>query len=193
MIQEIMEKANQLYTGFVVAPVEYQVAIGIGVLVVIAALKSIWSVLYPVRWTAASLLRVTAFLMHPRKRKVKTTEAVDDVSKSVPFDFSTKEKAQAAYTFYAGTDAVQMLSDEQMKVISEAIDVYRLEGHGGLTTENERRKMQKRIAALQVTAEPVAQIDTSTLEARITELEAERVTVAPKLVEKAMPSKADVI
>lgn len=189
MIQEIMDKASQLYTGFIVAPVEYQVAIGIGVLVVIAALKNVWGILYPVRWTAASLLRVAAFLMHPRKRKAKTTTATDDVSKSVPFDFSTKEKAKAAYAFYAGTDAVQMLSDQQMNIMSEAVNVYDLRGNGGLTTERARRKMQQRIDALQTTAEPVTQPDTSALEARITELEAKRVT---QFVEKAMPSGADV-
>ena len=130
MIQEIMEKANQLYTGFVVAPVEYQVAIGIGVLVVIAALKSIWSVLYPVRWTAASLLRVAAFLMHPRKRNKKDNPSLSMSRQGVAFDVTTKENFVATVKSYKGKLA-RNLSEAQINLLIKTAKVYRYQTERG--------------------------------------------------------------
>lgn len=66
----------------------------------------------------------------------------------VPFDFSTEEKAQAAYDFYAGTEVVQMLTPEQMDIISEAIDHFGLKKNSGLTAEKQRRETQSRVNSM---------------------------------------------
>lgn len=123
MIQEIMDKASQLYTGFIVAPVEYQVAIGIGVLVVIAALKNVWGILYPVRWTAASLLRVAAFLMHPRKRKKQDSPSPSTTGQGIAFDVTTKGNFVATVKSYKGKLA-RNLSNEQINLLIETANIY---------------------------------------------------------------------
>jgi hypothetical protein len=71
MIQDIMEQAGQYYTCFVNMPTEGKVIISVGALVILAALKNIWGLLKPVRWTAAKLLNGVAFILFPRRRKPK--------------------------------------------------------------------------------------------------------------------------
>jgi hypothetical protein len=69
--------------------------------------------------------------------------------KPPPFDLSTKEKAQATYDYYCGTDVVQALSLKQMGLVSEAINLYGLTKNNGITDEKKRREMQKKISELQ--------------------------------------------
>ena len=165
MIQEWIDKADQLYTAFVVMPTEYKVVVGIGVLVALAALKNIWGMLYPVRWTAASFLRISAFLMHPRKRKKKeqeerfrwfgATSSQSDITTKTkeipPFNFATPAAATKAYDYYSRAPMVYDLSDDQIEFMSDAIEIYEIRGNGQLTIERKRR----RVVALAVQMETI--------------------------------------
>jgi len=64
-----MQNLIEIYHTIVELPVEYQVVLGIGALVVLAAIRNMWGILFPLRWAVASLLRVVAFLLHSRKRQ----------------------------------------------------------------------------------------------------------------------------
>lgn len=128
MIQEIIERAGQYYTGFINLPIEGQVIGGVGLIVVLAALKTVWGMLYPVRWTAASLLRIAAFLVHPRKRglnKAPNKRAVD-----VPFDVSTDKRFIATVKSYKGKLA-RNLSDEQLNLLMATAKIYGWATHRG--------------------------------------------------------------
>tara|TARA_R110002096_G_scaffold81468_1_gene190052 strand:- start:672 stop:1205 length:534 start_codon:yes stop_codon:yes gene_type:complete len=147
----MIDRIVQMYDAFMAMPIEGQIITGAGALVVIAATRTVWKIAYPVRWTAASTLRLSAWLIHPRKRKATSRQvASNDI---VPFDFSTKEKAKAAYAFYAGTDMVQTMSVDQMDLLSEAFELYNLRGNMGLTNEKNRRQMQEKMDHLQKMAE----------------------------------------
>jgi len=160
MIQELIARANQYYIGFTNLPIEGQVIGGVGLLVVVAALKNVWGILYPVRWTAASLLRIAAFLMHPRKRKPKTDPGgrkgvFDDGGTSTIFDASSKERFIATVKSYKGKLA-RDLSNEQINLLIKAGDIYQYQTvrhyNGGLglmkhiVTEQERRLAEAKVA-----------------------------------------------
>lgn len=188
MIQEVFARAGQYYTGFINLPIEGQVIGGVGLIIVIAAIKNVWGMLYPVRWTAASLLRVAAFLMNPRKRKSKKTDSVErSATDIIPFNVSNKKKTIRTYGFYGGTVAVQKLTDDQMEVLSAAIIKFDVGGNGGLTAERCRRDELQR---------PPQVVDTSALEKRIADLEVQGFnatqTPAPVVVTRVAPSEADV-
>lgn len=191
MIQELIERAGQYYTGFINLPVEGQAIGVVGLIVVLAALKTVWGMLYPVRWTAASLLRIAALLMHPRKRKPKKTDGVELAADVIPFNVSNKKKTIKTYGFYGGTMAVQNLTDSQIEVLSAAIIKFDVRGNGGLSAERRRRDELKC---------PPQVVDTNALEARIVELEVSNFnatqTPAPRdyqvVVERVVPSEADV-
>jgi len=149
----MIDKMTQLYTAFMNMPLEGQIVAGVCAVVVLAAMRTVWKVLFPVRWTISTLFRLVAFVMNPRRRTAKAKAETKDGASVVPFDFSTRENAQAAYDFYAGTDVVQTLSAGQMEIISEAITLYSLEKNGGLGRERDRRKMQEKIRQLQLGAQ----------------------------------------
>lgn len=130
MIQELLQRANQYYVGFVNLPIEGQVVCGIGAVVVLAAVKNVWGILYPVRWTAASLLRIAAFLMHPRKKKQKSnvdTEGRKGIfngeKEQTPFDVSSKQRFVATVKSYKG-NRVRELSDAQIDLLFNAATIY---------------------------------------------------------------------
>ena len=128
MIQELIERVSQYYTGFINLPIEGQVIGGIGLVVVIAAMKTLWGMLYPVRWTAASILRIAAFLVYPRKRgsrKVAGKRTVD-----VPFDVSTAKRFIATVKSYKGKMA-RNLSQDQLNLLIETAGIYNYATFGG--------------------------------------------------------------
>ncbi|MEE8114328.1 MAG: hypothetical protein V3T23_08225 [Nitrososphaerales archaeon] len=144
----MIDKITQLYDAFMAMPMEGQIITGIGALVTIAALKTIWGMFLPIRWLAASTLRVCAWVMHPRKRRAKD-QKVAVAEQMVPFDFSDKKTAQAAYNFYSKPDVVQGLSSEEMEIVSEAIELFNLSKNGRMTAELDRRAVQKKAAKMQ--------------------------------------------
>lgn len=120
MIQEMMEKFNQLYVGFVNLPIEGQVVSGVGALVVLAALKNLWSLLYPARWGIATSLRGLAYAIHPRGRQPKTNNP--KATKAPKFhapvwDLSTNESLRDVVLYYGSKNNVATLSKEQMTAI----------------------------------------------------------------------------
>lgn len=171
MIQELIERAGQYYTGFINLPIEGQVIGGIGLVVVMAAMKTLWGMLYPVRWTAASLLRIAAFLVHPRKRgpkKASSKRAVD-----VPFDVSTKKRFAATVKCYKGKKS-RYLSDAQLDLLIKTAGIYgyytSTESHlmGYIVTEQHRRRNEEK-------AQQQAK-EAADLQNKVAEVEPEKVT-----------------
>jgi hypothetical protein len=72
---DIVERINTLYATVMALPVEGQVAIGIGALVIVALARNIWKLLYPVRWVAATTLRGGAWALCRRKRVARQAPA----------------------------------------------------------------------------------------------------------------------
>ena len=126
-----MSKLDQLYTGFVNMPTEYQVVASVGCLVLLAAVKNVWGMLYPVRLAAASLLRSVAYVLHPRK-KTQKTQRVQKGSTTVqverdtppPFDVSSKGNFIITMRYYANKDTVNQLSTEQVGLLFDTASVY---------------------------------------------------------------------
>ena len=136
-MQDLTSKFSQLYEGFLVMPVEYQVVVSAGLLIALAALKNIWSMLYPVRLATASLLRSVAFVIHPRKKKVRVSVAKKVVDNEVPrtgffprsappaFELDTVEKFYAVVEYYGDTgnsEELKALSYPQLQLLKKAAD-----------------------------------------------------------------------
>lgn len=209
MIQELMERASQYYTGFVNLPVEGQVIGGVGLLVVLAALKNVWSILYPVRWTAASLLRIAAFLMNPRRRKkVQKGLTTIDVNGNAPlWDFTNEDSYNKVVLYYGHKKNVAeltALSHDQLRQIRKITGVTNTHQSSNkklkaaykvIRAERIKRERAEDMQGLVVQEAappcpptPWVQSDTNALEARITELEEMHSPATPKFVEQAAPS-----
>ena len=161
MIQELIEKAGQYYTGFTHLPIEGQVIAGAGMLVLLAALRNLWRMLYPVRWTAASLLRIAAFLVQRKKRKTKKTDVGQVVADIIPFDISNKKKTIKTYAFYGTTPAVQNLTDHQINVLEAATVKFKIKGHGGLGPERRRRDDARKLLIQKMVVKTIPPFDLS--------------------------------
>jgi hypothetical protein len=150
MINEIFTKLDQYYTAFMGLPIEGQVICGVGLLVALAAAKNIWGLISPVRWTAATTLRGVAFLLHrgrKTQRKVNPCTQIEvpkqtHASDIVPFDISTKKKAQLTYDCWPKPTLAHKLTDNEIEMLSAAISKFKLKPNGLLTKERARRKEQ---------------------------------------------------
>tara|TARA_R110000822_G_scaffold88608_10_gene205226 strand:- start:1048 stop:1773 length:726 start_codon:yes stop_codon:yes gene_type:complete len=132
----MIDRIVQMYDAFMAMPIEGQIITGAGALVVIAATRTVWKIAYPVRWTVASTLRVGAWVLNPRRRR----SGKGDFNTVPEFDLSNKKKAAVTYAYYAGTDAIQGLTQEQMTRLNAAVDHYSLPPNGGLSAERYRRQ-----------------------------------------------------
>ena len=135
MIQEVIERLGQYYTGFINLPLEGQIICGIGAVVVLSAFKNVWKLLFPVRWGAATLLRTAAFLVSPGKKKVK----VRGNSDILPFDLSNKKKTKKTYEYYTWEPRVYDLTDEQLNDLDAAVFNFEIRGNGRIGKERRRR------------------------------------------------------
>lgn len=135
---------NDLYDAFLNSPTEYKILMGVGTLVMVSALRNIWGMLKPVRWTAATALRLTAGVLHRGRHQWQVARQGSPL-----FDFSTEEAAEQAYNQYGTDPEVRSLSRKQMKQLIKARDIWGFYGHGGIAKEIGRRKMEKEALRLQ--------------------------------------------
>ena len=84
-----------------------------------------------------------------RRQSMNNVEEVTPTSSVVPFDFSTEQRAAAAYEYYASDNVAPTLSEKQMELIADAIEVYSLVGNGGLGREKKRRIMRQKMAEVE--------------------------------------------
>lgn len=116
----MLDQAVELWNGFIGLPTEYQVAIGVGGLICLAALRNIWGMLYPVRFLFAGALRGIAFVAHPRKQIGSKQSNQEELQEAPVFNVSTPEQLKATLKYYvANTIKVQELSDDQINVLDD--------------------------------------------------------------------------
>jgi len=167
-MQDLTSKFSQLYEGFLVMPVEYQVVVSAGLLIALAALKNVWGMLYPVRLAAASLLRSVAFVIHPRKKakkepnlfKIKVIEdqpiktGIFSPNVAPPFELDTVSKFYAVVNYYSDSsnkEALKSLEYSQLQLLKKAVDASPITGKDdNLLTKGDKgfnkliKKMTKR-------------------------------------------------
>ncbi len=123
-----MQNLIEIYSTIVELPVEYQVILGIGALVVLAALRNVWGILFPLRWAVASLFRVVAYLLHPRKRRRRLAPSLDVTKNPDSFmdGLGTRRGFIKAAKYYSKPKRVKDLDDKQLDLLLDIASAYNL-------------------------------------------------------------------
>lgn len=77
-----MLNPQEIIETFLALPTEYKIVAGVGGLVLVSAAKNVWGFIKPVRWSLASILRLTAWPLYPIKN-FKLRNKTQDYSSNV--------------------------------------------------------------------------------------------------------------